>query len=119
MDGAYPDITFRIFTPIETLINIILSLNFFTSMTFSTHFPQSTLPHQPTLPHNPSRRTCIACLPRQAICYPRLYTLFPESNRNPNPSCPPYLPTHHLFPTSSQHLMNQLSTGNPVDYQAF
>src|SRR5207247_5344218 len=48
-----------------------------------------------------------------------LSTLFPENNKNPASFCLPYRPTPHLYPSSTQHSMSRLSTGNPVDYQAF
>src|SRR3954470_7508635 len=110
--------TFRIFAPIETLNNIILSLIFFTSMTLSTHFSATRPQPQPTHPY-PSRRTCISCPSHQAICYPHLSILFPVNSKNPDTFYSPYQPPLHPFSTSSRHSMNLPSTGNPVDYQAF
>src|SRR5437867_13446725 len=110
--------TFRIFAPIEALNNIIVSLILFTSMTLSTHFSATSTP-TPANPSLPSRRTCIACPPHQAICYPHLSTLFPVNSKNPDTLYPPYQPPLHPFPTSSRHSMKLPSTGNPVDYQAF
>src|SRR5206468_7230733 len=50
--------TFRIFVPIETLININLSFNLFTSTTFSTHFSATSTPTpaNPTLPTPPIQK---------------------------------------------------------------
>src|SRR2546425_1001531 len=98
--------TFRIFAPIETLNNIILSLIFFTSMTLSTHFSATSTPTP--APANPS-------LPFQKNLY-----LFPSTPSHLLPSPPPLVsckqqksrpllpaiqPPLHPFSTSSRHSM--------------
>src|SRR5437867_2645713 len=110
--------TFRIFAPIETLNNIILSLIFFTSMTLSTHFSATSTP-TPANPSLPFLKNLYLLPSHQAICYPHLSTLFPVNSKNPDTFYSPYQPPLHPFSTSSRHSMNLPSTGNPVDYQAF
>src|SRR3989442_4817307 len=109
--------TFRIFAPIETLNNVILSFIFFTSTTLSTHFSATSTP-TPANPSLPFQKN-FSCPPHQAICYPHLSTLFPVDSKNPDTFYSPYQPPLHPFSTSSRHSMNLPSTGNPVDYQAF
>src|SRR5216117_3598369 len=110
--------TFRIFAPIETLNNIILSLIFFTSMTLSTHFSATSTP----TPANPS-------LPFQK----NLYLLpFAPSHLLPSPlhlvSCKQQKSRHLLLAISatSPSLLDIVPTFHeptlnrqPVDYQAF
>src|SRR2546425_10766018 len=113
--------TFRIFVPTETLININLSLNLFTSTTFSTHFSATSTPTpaNPSLPTPPLQKNLYLLPFSPSDLTPSLSTLFPENNKNPVSFCLPYRPTPHLYPSSTQHSMSRLSTGNPMDYQAF
>src|SRR3989442_10096403 len=112
--------TFRIFVllkPLSTLISHSISSP---QQHFPPIFPLPAPQRQPTqpYPHLPSKRTCTFYPSHQAIWHPSLSTLFPENNKNPASFYLPYRPTLHLYPSSTQHSMSRLSTGNPVDYQA-
>src|SRR5437867_2909910 len=85
--------TFRIFVPIETLININLSLNLFTSTTFSIPFFRNQHPNasQPILTHTSPPKELVP------------FTLLPKRfDTLPFPLC--FLKTTKIQPPSACHI---------------